>query len=204
MRQGIQLGRYAPGQRLRETDLVAQFKFSKAPIREAMQILAREGLIRIERHRGFVVTRLSRKDISDIYEILEPLAGVAARGAALAVAQGRSSQDLLQRLKAIKASVKSGDIVAFMETVDRWRDTLDEMGGNARLPGMMAQLRLPVFRLQLRSLIRPSELPEVLMSYERITSVVQAGDHVEAEIAVREHTRNSAQRIGALPDELFD
>ncbi len=204
LREGIKSGRYAPGQRLRETDLVEELAYSKGPIREAMQALSRDGLVQIEPHRGFVVRRLSRADIEDIYELLEPLAGVAASGAAKAVASGVSARPLRSALNKISTAAKSGNIAGFMEAVDAWRKVLDQLGGNKQLPKIISQLRVPMFRLQVRSFIRVSEMPLAVGAYQSITEAIAAGDAKAAERAIRKHVRTTAKSIQELPDELFE
>src|SRR4051812_50047153 len=60
-------GVFAPGTQLGEAELAARFEVSRGPLREAMQRLVQEGLLRGERHRGLFVIDLSASDVRDIY-----------------------------------------------------------------------------------------------------------------------------------------
>ena len=63
LREAIMTGTLPPGTQLGETDLAARFQVSRGPLREAMQHLVSEGLLRSERHRGlFVAAHFDRKD----------------------------------------------------------------------------------------------------------------------------------------------
>ena len=66
-------GTLKPGERVVELEVAAKLKVSRAPIREALWLLARHGLVQISAHRGATVTQLSAEDIRDIFEIREAL-----------------------------------------------------------------------------------------------------------------------------------
>src|SRR5437764_12480163 len=67
LREAIMNGSLPPGAQLGETELAGQFRVSRGPLREAMQRLVSEGLLRSERHRGLFVSDLEPADIHDIY-----------------------------------------------------------------------------------------------------------------------------------------
>jgi DNA-binding GntR family transcriptional regulator len=62
-------GRLRPGQRLRLQELAGGLGVSTTPVREALLILEREGLVESEQRRGFRVARLTEHDILDVYEL---------------------------------------------------------------------------------------------------------------------------------------
>lgn len=77
LRTAILNGRLKPGERLSENILARTMSVSRGPIREALSILEREGLIIVERNRGTFVARLSREDLEEVYSLrrlMEPLA----------------------------------------------------------------------------------------------------------------------------------
>jgi DNA-binding GntR family transcriptional regulator len=83
LRDMIVGGRFPVGQALRQDELAAQLGISRTPLREAFQTLATEGLVRLDPHRGAVVTKPSVQQLLDTYEIREALEVVAGRTAAL-------------------------------------------------------------------------------------------------------------------------
>lgn len=70
LREGIHSGRFVPGQRLIEADLIKEFGTSRSKIREVLRRLESDQLILIERNRGASVRRISRKEVSDTLEVL--------------------------------------------------------------------------------------------------------------------------------------
>ena len=67
LRDAIMNGSLPPGAQLGETELAARFQVSRGPLREAMQRLVSEGLLRSERHRGLFVIDLEPADVYDVY-----------------------------------------------------------------------------------------------------------------------------------------
>jgi DNA-binding GntR family transcriptional regulator len=79
LREQIMDGSLAPGTPLREVGLASEFDVSRRTIQDALTLLAGEGLVRHERHRGARVTVLSREDVEDLYAIRLGLELMAAR-----------------------------------------------------------------------------------------------------------------------------
>jgi DNA-binding GntR family transcriptional regulator len=79
LRNGIRLGTYAPGQRLVTSDLARELNVSLSPIREAVHILAGEGLVVIDPNKGPRVRTLSAQTFIDGLEVLEVIGILAFR-----------------------------------------------------------------------------------------------------------------------------
>jgi DNA-binding GntR family transcriptional regulator len=101
LREHVIHGRFEPGTVLGEVSLAAQFGVSRGPVREALQRLVQEGLLRREPKRGISVPRLASADLGDIY-----LAREAIEGAALAVIVSRGPgglpaelDDIVERMR---------------------------------------------------------------------------------------------------------
>jgi DNA-binding GntR family transcriptional regulator len=73
-------GDYGPGDRILEQQHAAQFQVSRGPIREALRILEKSGVVTILAQRGAHVTRLSAKEVNELFEIRRELAGLFFRG----------------------------------------------------------------------------------------------------------------------------
>ncbi|MCG8443960.1 MAG: GntR family transcriptional regulator [Caulobacterales bacterium] len=203
LRRGLRHGRFAPGQRLREVDLLDEAPVSKAPLREALQILAREGLIEIEPRRGFVVRKYTRAEIAHAFVVLEPLGRLSALGAAQAVSEGASVDGLRAAVARADRAVEKRDLFDFADAADDWRGELETLAGNLFLQAAINQVRGPLFRLQARGLIERDDLPRAVQAYRDITAAVAAGDGETAADFVAEHVRQIGARISDLPDDYF-
>ena len=102
LRERIISGRFPPGQRLVERDLAAEMQVSRIPLREAFLQLEAEGLVQVQRRRGVVVASLSRKDVTNLFDVRESLESLAAR-----LAAERADERAVQRLHAILVEAKT-------------------------------------------------------------------------------------------------
>jgi DNA-binding GntR family transcriptional regulator len=75
-------GRIAPGAKLNERELCEQLRVSRTPLREAIKLLAAEGLVDLLPHRGAVAVKLKEADIRDLFEVLAQLEGMSGELAA--------------------------------------------------------------------------------------------------------------------------
>jgi DNA-binding GntR family transcriptional regulator len=82
LRDLIVEGALAPGSRLNERELCARFGISRTPLREALKVLAREGLVDLLPNRGARVARLEAKDVADMFDVMGALEALAGKLAA--------------------------------------------------------------------------------------------------------------------------
>src|SRR3954471_13628191 len=90
LREAILAGSLPPGARLRAEPLAERLQTSRTPVREALILLAREGLVDIEPRRGAVVRRFDAADLADLYDVRALIEPYAARRAATRI----TAQDL--------------------------------------------------------------------------------------------------------------
>lgn len=79
LRTRIFEGHYAPGTRLVERDLAAEFNVSRLPIREALRMLQQEGVLAERATRGSVVAGLSEREVEDLFDVRASLEVLACR-----------------------------------------------------------------------------------------------------------------------------
>jgi DNA-binding GntR family transcriptional regulator len=82
LRDLIVEGELAPGSRISERELCARFGISRTPLREALKVLAREGLVDLLPHRGARVAQLDPRDVADMFDVMAALEALAGRLAA--------------------------------------------------------------------------------------------------------------------------
>ncbi len=78
IRNAIFAGQIDLGQRLVEEEMASNLNVSRGPVREALVLLAQEGLVRMERHRGATVAQLDLKGVHEIYSLRTALERLAA------------------------------------------------------------------------------------------------------------------------------
>ena len=104
LRQGIRVGEFRPGERLREAELATRLNVSRTPIREAIRRLASDGLIEVAPSRGVMIIKLDKQQVRDLYALRETLEGTAARMAAqhASSAEIATMRELLEAGKAVQ------------------------------------------------------------------------------------------------------
>jgi len=203
LRDGVRSGRYVPGQRLVEADLTAELKLSRGPIREALKLLAAEGIIELHRHRGAYLRQLTRREINDILAIQESLTGLAARLAAERIHESDHRARFKQAYSALMSAYKSRDGSGVLDARVRFYAELVALGGNVELTRFVPIPQTNLLRAQFERHLPASERAKRRQDYPTIARLILAGKGGAAETAMRKHIRHTRQAINALPDAVF-
>jgi len=103
LRQDILEGRYRPGARLITRQIAQEYGVSEIPVREALNQLEQQGLVKIEPHVGAVTTPLSAEDLRELFEVRVTLEGLAVR-----LATPHLTEADLQELERMQADMEAG------------------------------------------------------------------------------------------------
>jgi DNA-binding GntR family transcriptional regulator len=140
LRRGILIGQRKPGDRLVEDRLSSELGVSRVPIREALRLLAAEGLVEVQPRRGASVAEFSAElahDLVDVRAMLEGLnARLAARNRAPAIVA-----ELRQVLAEGNVAAQSGNVADLVRLNGAFHDKLAEAGRNRILWDIMRTLR---------------------------------------------------------------
>ena len=196
LRHEIIQGKLKPGDRLRLRDLADRFQVSTMPVREALQILATEGLVSGAARRGATVTQLSAADLEDIYELRATLEALATRLAAPHVTPA-----LLERLRQITDELDQyeaqGEMAKIIETNERFHETLYAIAGRKHLTELISTLRhRTAHYLHLRASL--SGAPLAHQDHYAIIAALQAGNPEQAATIMYDHIANAGRSIIAF------
>src|SRR5262245_9446307 len=178
LRDWILTGTLEPGARIVESSLAAQLQVSRAPLREAMALLAHQGLVRVTPHHGAFVTRLSEAEIRDFFEIREVLETHAARKIRAALTPEKKAR-LGGALAALEKAARRKDIRAFVEADHAFHRTIWQLSGNRHLEDTLGGISARFFGY---NLIR--DLPHA----QRFRFAGLAAEHAEMARLVLEGT----------------
>lgn len=140
LKQKILTGEIASQTRLMEIDLAEKMNVSRTPIREAIRELAEDGLVTIEPRRGAYVSRISTKDMLDVFEVREDLEGLAAYLAAARINEEEKAElmDLVRRYETAVERSGKDEIVALDEKFHKF---IVKCSGNSTLIHMVNQVQ---------------------------------------------------------------
>ena len=206
VRDGVRDGRFVPGQRLIEADLVRDLGVGRNALREALSRLASDGIVTIEPHRGASITRLSRDDVAQLYELREVVEGLAARLAAERIDQPGHRERLSAALEAMRAAARTAPMPEYIDENIEFHRAIVELSGRPRLSELVEQLQLQTFRIQFRSATardRTGMRQYSMDEHETLAAAILAGDPETAENTMRAHLRHTGHGIMQLPDNDF-
>jgi DNA-binding GntR family transcriptional regulator len=184
----------APGSWLDEQSLAIQFGISRTPMREAIKVLASEGLVTIKMRRGAYVTEVSRADLEQIFTILSLLEGQAAKEAAMKATEDELNllDDLHHRLEKAAAD---RDIEQFFEINGKFHDLIQEIAGNRWMNGVIADLR-KVLKLHRRdSLTSTGRIQNSLLEHREILKALLKRDELTVETLMRKHLAQGLEAV---------
>jgi DNA-binding GntR family transcriptional regulator len=196
IRKAITDGVFPPGMQLGEASLASRLGVSRGPVREALQRLIQEGLLRSEPHRGVTVAVFDEDDVADIFR-----ARVGIERAAVEAFLERSEADRehewshLETLVAEMAEVKESARWADLADVDlRFHEALVAASGSKRLVRMYATL-LAETRLCLAALEDAYPVRDDLVAeHRRLLEALAAADPSAADL-VESHLRDAARSL---------
>jgi DNA-binding GntR family transcriptional regulator len=186
-----------PGQKLPAQDIADRLGLSRTPVREALQRLAQDGLIEKSGGWGFVVRRIGRQDLADLFEarrLLEPEAArlTLRRGGIGGIAR------LTSLLDAAEAVFDSADPQPYLDRSRAFHVGIAEATGNRLLLNMLLLINDRIQRVG-AALIRryPDRPAEVLAENRAILAGLSTGDEAALLAAVARHIDRPAALIAA-------
>ncbi|WP_417221606.1 GntR family transcriptional regulator [Achromobacter spanius] len=192
LRKTILSGRFKPGDRLKERELVELLNVSRTLVREALRQVEAEGLIEIAPNRGPVVAVLTYEEAEDIYEVRGVLEAQICTGFALR-ARNEHMQSLAATFDELASAAREGDILRTVALSDTFYDIIAAGCGNRLLGSMLQQLHNRIVLLRRTSLSEPSRLPETLHELTQIFEALKARDEVAAGKAALHHVRQASR-----------
>ena len=176
----------APGTWIDEQTLAKEFGISRTPLREAIKVLAAEGLITMKLRRGAYVTEVNRGDLEQIFTILSLLEGQAAKEAATK-AQEKDLNDLDDMHLRLEKAAADRNLDQFFEINVRFHERIIAIANNPWMTSVIADLR-KVLKLQRKdSLSRSGRLQSSLSEHREILKALLKRDPIAAEQAMRTH-----------------
>lgn len=189
-------GVYAPGQRVMEQAVAEEFDVSRGPVREALRLLEKEGLVMILPRRGAQVTNPTIEEVNEIFDIRAMLNGLRDR----LIAESRQREQLLPvleqdiaRLAQAAALPGAGD--EYIEIVLRLNRLLTQAAGNQRLQAILGSLAVQTVRYTRLGLSTPQRRRQSAQNWQSLLRAIRDGDGDAAERIARQRvidSRNAA------------
>lgn len=187
IRQRIYSRDLEPGSWIDELKMAESFGISRTPLREALKVLAAEGLITIKVRRGAYVTEVSDKDLRDVYHLLALLESDAAASAA-----AHATAQQLQQLQELHAQLQdsAGDANRFFKINEQFHKQLLGLSSNRFLLQTVADLRKVMKLNRQQSLFKEGRIHDSLQEHAAIMQALLQRAPEKARQAMQQHFHN--------------
>ncbi len=185
-----QAGDLEPGAWIDELKIAEEYGISRTPLREAIKVLAAEGLITMKMRRGAYVTEVNAKDVSDVFHLMALLEADAAAHVALH-ASGAELAALEQLHQQLEKSVK--DRVKFFTINEAFHVKLLEIANNKWRDQMVADLRKVMKLNRAQSLAKSGRIEQSLQEHRTVMQALNKRDANAASLAMHSHISNGQE-----------
>ena len=183
-------GARGPGERINEVDVAARFQVSRSPVREALRILEREGLVQINARKGTQVTELSPLEVQHIFDPRIVLNGLLARRVA-----ERGDKAFARRFKAgvetLAAAARDADTDTYVAGVFATHRLLGTGCDNPFLVRLVFSLAHQTVRYTRLGLSTPARRRQSVRNWSRLARAIEMQDGDEAQAAAEQLARDS-------------
>src|SRR5438876_9390186 len=184
-------------QRLSDVALAEQLGMSRTPVRQALERLVQEGLVRSDPRRGFWTCTFTAKDTHEIYDLRGALEVLAIRLAAPRLSQ----TDLKAHLEALYAVLRELDthpVLRFLQVDIGFHMLITRASGNGRLIHSLSLLRSQICMFQMQDTLYPKRMEIALNDHEEVLLALLAGNVDEAADCLARHILHAKE--GVLAD----
>lgn len=194
LRQRIFTRELEPGSWIDELKIAEAYGISRTPMREALKVLAAEGLVTMKVRRGAYVTEVSERDLADVYHLLSLLESDAASVVAQTAseAQMRELQSLHQELE-LAALPEKQNRERFFEINERFHMRLLEIANNRWRDQMVADLRKVMKLNRHNSLLKSGRIQDSLGEHRALMEALTARDRELCQRRMQEHFSNGLE-----------
>ncbi len=197
LRNRIYAHELAPGAWIDEQALAQEYGISRTPMREALKVLAAEGLVQLKPRRGCYVTELSERDLDEIFPVMALLEGRCAFEAAQ-----RAEADDLAHLAAIHERLEKyateGDADHFFEANQAFHLAVQQLAGNRWLSQLINDTRKLMKLTRRDSLRLEGRLKQSLAEHRAILRAIQRHDANDAGRLMQNHLLSGRAALAKL------
>ncbi|NQW01916.1 MAG: GntR family transcriptional regulator [Rhodospirillales bacterium] len=196
LRELIFDGQLADETRIPEKQLCARFGISRTPLREALKVLAREGLISLLPHRGARVVKLKPSDIDEVFPVMGALEAVAGEAACRNI-----SEEGIAEIRALHYQMAlhhtRGERADYFRLNQRIHEKIMEAAGNPTLSQIYKSLSLRIRRARYMANIPQQRWDQAMAEHELILQTLAARDGAKLGQLLKTHLLNKSEVVKA-------
>ena len=192
-------GQLRPGQWVDEMALARQWQISRTPLREALKVLAAEGLVQLTPRRGCTVTDLTDADADALFPVMAMLEGRCAFEAVQRAGEADVAE--LKRLHAeLERHAAAHDVDGYYQANHVFHSRLQALADNRWLDRVTSDLRRFIRLLRGRQLNQPGRIDDSIGEHRRLIAAIEARDAAAAQALMHDHLMAQLHALRALRD----
>ena len=195
LEEKILSGEYKIGEQITENRISAELGVSRTPVREALMMLEKDGLIDLIPNKGAVVRGVSTDDLIDIYNIRKRLEGLAASLAAARIDE-KGVSELSEIVELSEFYISKNDAEKIKKLDSDFHACVYRYSGSRMLEKVLSDLHRSVSTYRKKSLLSPGRLEKSVKEHREILNAIKAGDAEKADELASLH-------VGAALDNLL-
>lgn len=194
LREMVLNGELRPGDKVPEQQLCERFDVSRTPLREALKVLAAEGIIRLQMNRGAVVAETTKEEIEEIFPIMGALEAVAGK-----MACQRASDDEIARIRRqheeMNAHYAAGNEKEYLRLNRKIHEDIVALSGNTTLKALYQQMLTRIRSIRFVANKGKEQWEQAMREHDAIIKALEARDEVELGRLLQAHVDGTASRI---------
>jgi len=200
LRQRIVEGHLAPGAKLNERELAESLHVSRTPLREAIKMLAAEGLVALLPNRGAVVAQMSEQDVSDAFEVIAGLEGQAGELAAQRITDPELAEIRALHYEMLAAHTRR-DLPTYYSINAQIHTRINAAARNGVLTQTWATVNARLQALRFRSNLDEAKWKRAVKEHDRMIDLLAARDAPGMRALMLAHLLHKRDAVLALMRE---
>jgi DNA-binding GntR family transcriptional regulator len=184
----------SPGDRIREREVCRELNVSRTPLREALHMLASEGLIDLIPNRGAVITTPSPSEIADMLQVLGVLEAFAGECACELI-----TKEEVNEIKALQyemhAAFSRGDRLQYFKLNQRIHLAIVKAARSETLLSVHSRLNARLYRIRYQSNLKNEFWDSAIDEHDDIMASLESRDAVKLSTLLRQHLRSTWEKV---------
>lgn len=203
LRKAIIEGKVPVGERINEKIYAQELNVSRTPVRVALQRLEDEGIVKHLPNHGIIVTRITKKDVEEIYKIRVAL-DILASGNAAKMMTDVEKESVENLLKRTKEADEAGFVEEVIQLSKEFNHRIYELADMPHLKMIQKKLHDYLIRFRDVSLMSDKRRREAVEEHQAIFDCMCSGEMKELEGVITNHLYRSKKFILLEMDEAND
>jgi DNA-binding GntR family transcriptional regulator len=194
LRTLITRGDLAPGEKVPEKDLCKQFGVSRTPLREALKVLASEGIVTLRPNRGAMVSALTTEELEEVFPVMGALEALSGEIACKRITE-REVQTIRKLHEAMVQHWKNGELQPYFRLNQRIHEAILEATRNDTLKSIYRGLSGRILSARYIANMSPERWAKAVEEHEAILKALDGRDGAKLSRILKAHLANKLATV---------